>query len=161
MGKFRLILIALVLSNAFFSYGQNKPELKVARNSIHLSASLFQFVGMYSLNYERSIFFRDHIRISLGSGIGEWYYAIPISRPYYGFSLPLYTSALLSRNNNHFEIDLGLRYTLFSKGSNKDNSPYYPELNLGYRFQRIDGKGLLFRSFIGLSGIGIGLGKAF
>ncbi len=38
---------------------------------------------------------------------------------------------------------------------------FFPIFNLGYRYQRPNGKGLIFRSFLGLSGLGIGVGKAF
>ncbi|MBN1253580.1 MAG: hypothetical protein JXA16_15685 [Bacteroidales bacterium] len=43
----------------------------------------------------------------------------------------------------------------------KKYTPFYPIVNLGYRYQKLNGKGLLFRVFVGSSGIGIGLGKVF
>ncbi|MCX6238141.1 MAG: hypothetical protein NTY07_11405 [Bacteroidia bacterium] len=94
------------------------------------------------------------------AGVGGWYF-ITISKNYYGYSMPLYFSFLIGSRNNYFETDLGVRYTAFSKRSLKDISPLFSILNLGYRYQRQDGKGLMFRSFIGSEGIGIGIGKAF
>jgi hypothetical protein len=70
-------------------------------------------------------------------------------------------SSLIGSGNNYFEIDLGARYTFLREGSDKATSPYFPVLNIGYRYQRPDGKGLIFRSFLGLSGVGLGIGKAF
>jgi hypothetical protein len=80
---------------------------------------------------------------------------------YSGFSIPVSFNFIEGSGNNHFEADLGARYTFYSKESDKDRSPYFPVINFGYRYQRPDGKGLIFRAFIGYSGIGIGVGKAF
>lgn len=161
MDHFRFILIVFFLSNALITYGQDKPEIKILRNSIHLSGSTLLYVGMYSLSYERTIYRGNYLKVSAAAGMGGWYLALGPNKIYNGYSMPLYFSTLLGRRSNHFEIDLGFRYTFFTRRSDKDLTPYYPELNLGYRFQRLDGKGIFFRSFIGLSGIGIGLGKAF
>jgi len=67
----------------------------------------------------------------------------------------------MGSGNNYFETDWGIRYTSFSNRSDNGRFAFFPIFNLGYRHQKPDGKGLIFRSFIGLSGIGIGVGKAF
>jgi hypothetical protein len=77
--------------------------------------------------------------------------------------------------NNHFEADLGIAF-LFKETVTVDALGYDPDeeaipvpskikgsifiFNLGYRYQKPDG-GILFRTYIGLQGIGIGLGYAF
>jgi hypothetical protein len=80
---------------------------------------------------------------------------------YYGYAIPLSINNLFGSGNHHFETDIGLRYIFFKHNSDTDRSPYFPIFNFGYRYQRPDGKGLIFRSFIGLSGLGLGVGKAF
>lgn len=144
------------------TYGQDKPEVKILRNSILLTGSTLFYVGMYSLSYERIIYSGNYLKIAVDAGVGEWYLSM-ISKTYNGYSMPLYFSTLIGRKSHYFEIDVGARYTVFGRNSAKDSdlSPLYPELNLGYRYQRLDGKGLVFRSFIGLSGVGVGIGIAF
>jgi len=115
---------------------------------------------MASVNFERTIIYTNHYRLNLNSGFGGWYF-VPIPREYIGLSVPLSFNNLIGSGSNFFEADLGLRYTFLSERSNKDRFQYFPILNLGYRFQRPNGKGLLFRSFIGYSGLGIGVGKLF
>jgi len=115
---------------------------------------------MYSINFERAIFLTDHFKMLGSVGVGEWYFTT-LSKWHYGYSMPLCLNLLIGSGNNYFETDLGMRFTSFNKQSDKDISPLFPILNLGYRYQRLNGKGLIFRSFIGLSGIGIGVGKAF
>lgn len=96
----------------------------------------------------------------INTGVGGWYFS-NISKSYYGLSFPLSINNILGKNNNYFEVDLGIRYTSFSKHSDKDLSALFPIFNIGYRHQSIDGKGLIFRTFLGTSGVGIAIGKAF
>lgn len=49
MDHFRFILIVFFLSNALITYGQDKPEIKILRSSIHLSGSTLLYVGMSQL----------------------------------------------------------------------------------------------------------------
>ena len=115
---------------------------------------------MYSFTYERTVFRTTNYNLAIKSGVGEWYFTT-ISQWYYGYSIPLSINNMFGSGNNYFETDIGLRYTFFNEKSDKDRSPYFPVFNVGYRYQRRDGKGLIFRTFIGLSGLGIGVGKAF
>jgi hypothetical protein len=151
-------ICAIFLLSSLNTNGQD--AVRQTRNSIFLDGSSFLYIGAYSVNYERAVFLTDHF-IMLGSvGTGGWYLTT-ISKSYYGYSMPLSINLLVGSGNNYFETNLGVRFTSFSNQSNKDISPFFPILNLGYRYQRQNGKGLIFRSFIGLSGIGIGVGKAF
>ncbi len=137
-----------------------RDTIKHTKNSIFLDGSSLVYIGMYSVNYERAIFLNDHFKMLGSVGVGGWYFTT-ISKSYYGYSMPLCFNLLIGSGNNYFETDLGMRFTSFSKMSNKEISPFFPIVNLGYRYQMLNGKGLIFRSFIGLSGIGIGVGKAF
>ena len=153
-----LILCFMLFFNNLNTNGQD--TIKPTKNSIFIDGSSLVYIGMYSVSYERAIFMTDHIKMLGSMGVGGWYFTT-ISKSYYGYSMPLSLNLLIGSGNNYFETDLGMRFTSFSKQSNKDISPFFPVLNLGYRYQKLDGKGLIFRSFVGLSGIGIGIGKAF
>lgn len=153
-----LTICVILLFNNLNANGQDIT--KHTKNSIFLDGSSLVYIGMYSVNYERAIFLTDHFKMLGSAGFGGWYLT-KISKSYYGYSMPLCLNFLIGSGNNYFETDLGMRFTSFSKRSNKDISSFFPILNLGYRYQKLNGKGLIFRSFIGLSGIGIGVGKAF
>ncbi len=157
---FRLFTICIILQITLLkTNGQDTIKTKFTKNSIHVDGASLLYIGMYSVNYERSVFQTAHTEIFANAGIGGWY-RTTISIWYRGYSIPLSLNFLIGSGNNRFETDLGIRYTEFSKRSAKDTSPFFPILNLGYRYQRSYGKGLIFRSFFGLSGIGISLGKA-
>jgi hypothetical protein len=142
------------------TYSQDTYTVESPKNSIHADAATLIYIGMYSVDYERTIILSNHYKLIFDAGFGGWYFTT-ISQENSGYSIPISINGLIGSRNNYFEIDLGARYTFFSDESDKNISPYFPVINFGYRYQRPDGKGLIFRSFIGLSGIGIGIGKAF
>lgn len=155
-----IIICTLSGLNIFASNCQDSIFYPKLKNSIHIDCATAIYIGMSSLNYERTLVYTNHYRLNLNFGFGGWY-LVPLPNEYIGFSVPLSLNNLIGSRNNFFEADLGLRYTFFSKRSDKDRFQYFPVMNLGYRFQRPNGKGLLFRSFIGYSGLGIGVGKLF
>jgi hypothetical protein len=155
-----LTIIFALLNCTLKISGQDTLNVKCKKNSVYVDFATLKFIGMSSINYERVVFDTKHFKMLVNTGIGGWYFTT-ISKWYYGNSIPLSINNLIGKNNNYFEVDLGVRYTSFSKRSDKDLSSLFPIFNLGYRYQRPNGKGMIFRSFLGLSGIGIGLGKAF
>ena len=155
-----ILTIVIILIVSFNVSAQNEPVVKKSKNTIQLDCATLIYVGMWSVNYERTILQSTHYNIIINAGFGGWYLTT-ISKWYSGYSFPLSFNNIIGSGNNHFEVDLGLRYTNLSDRVDNDRYSYFPVLNIGYRYQRPDGKGLLFRSFIGLTGIGIGLGKAF
>lgn len=161
--KYLIIYSAIYLMLFIISiktYGQDKYTVENPKNSIHVDAATLIYIGMYSINYERVIILSDHYKLIVDAGFGGWYFTT-ISKWNSGYSIPISINGLIGAGNNYFEIDLGARYTFLNEGSDKNLSPYFPIINFGYRYQRPDGKGLIFRSFLGLSGIGLGIGKAF
>ncbi len=130
------------------------------KNVVHFDYASFLYIGMYAINYEQTIYQTNHNKISATGGIGQWYLTT-ISQWNYGYSVPVSFNFLRGSGNNFFETNLGIRYTFFNKKSDKNISPYYPVFNLGYRYQKPEGKGLIIRVYIGLSGFGAGVGKAF
>ena len=155
-----IAIFAFLNLNSVSTNCQDSTSSHKFKNSIHFDCATALYIGMASLNYERTIVYTNHYRLNINSGFGGWYF-VPIPKEYIGFSIPLSINNLIGSGNSFFEADLGLRYTFLSERSDKDRFQYFPILNLGYRFQRPDGKGLFFRSFIGYSGPGIGIGKLF
>jgi hypothetical protein len=156
----QLTICIILLIGSLTTYGQDTISVKNTKNSIQLDCAMLVYVGMYSINYERTILQSGHFKMLVNAGVGGWYLTT-ISQWYSGLSVPFSLNYLIGSGNNYFETDMGVRFTKFSERSDKDKSPFFPIFNLGYRYQRPNGKGLIFRSFFGLSGIGIGLGKAF
>jgi hypothetical protein len=157
--KLSTIIVVLILFSTEVNCEETISTIK-PKNSITADGATAVYLGMFGLNYERTIVLKDHIRLILTTGFDGWYH-LPLPKQYSGFSIPMSFNFVEGPGNNHFEADLGVRYTFYSNESDKDKSPYFPVIYFGYRYQRLDGKGLLFRSFIGYSGIGIGAGKAF
>jgi hypothetical protein len=155
-----LIILYAVFNCSLKLSGQDTLNVTFKKNSVFVDLATFKFIGMSTINYEHLVFDSKHFKMLINTGIGGWYFTT-ISKWYYGCSIPLSINNLIGKNNNFFEIDLGIRYTSYSKRSDKDLSSLFPILNLGYRHQRPNGKGIIFRSFLGFSGIGLGLGKAF
>lgn len=159
---FKQILIGFILlSNALNSSGQDSLDYKHVKNLIHFDYATIILTGMYAVNYERAIYLSNHFKMYINAGVGSWYLVGSAFKEYSGCSVPLSLNGLVGAGNNHFEINIGVRYTFFGEYSEKDRSPFFPLFNLGYRYQKLKGKGLTFRSYIGYSGLGIGIGKAF
>jgi hypothetical protein len=64
---------------------------------------------------------------------------------------------LTGKRNSHFELNTG---TFIVSDSDDTNSGVYPLLAMGYRYQKPSG-GFVFKTKIGILGLGIGLGYAF
>lgn len=158
--RFYFIIAFLFLMSSLTSKGQDETDLDPPQHGLHVSGATLKFVGMYSVNYERSLLNAQFYKMNMSAGAGGWYLS-KISEMAHGYSIPVSFNNLVGNGNNFFEFDVGVRYTFFNKNSIDDLSPVYPILNLGYRHQKQNGKGLIFRAFIGASGIGIGIGKAF
>ena len=163
--KSRILIRALMLYLTFTitntnTFCQNSSPINSTKNSIQINGATAIYLGMYSLNYEREIFSSGKCKIHADIGIGEWYLT-NISSWYSGYSFPFSLNILTGSNNNHFQLDFGLRYTIFNEKSDSGLNPFFPVMNFGYRFQKPDGKGMLLHAYIGTSGVGIGVGKAF
>lgn len=154
------LLVIILLASSLKSRGQNETVISHTRHTLHASGATLKFVGMYSVNYERAILNNKSLKININAGAGGWYLS-DVSETAYGYSIPVSFNNLIGKASHFFEIDLGLRYTFLNEQSTKNISPFYPIINLGYRYQKQNGKGLIFRAFIGYSGIGLGIGKAF
>ena len=57
--------------------------------------------------------------------------------------------------------NLGVRYSIVDERYAETIQSLFPAGNIGYRYQQANGKGLVFRAFIGTVGLGISIGKSF
>jgi hypothetical protein len=157
--RYLIVSIILIISCLNIS-GQSIINEKITNNSFYFDCATIKYIGMFSFNYERKISLSDHFKTLANVGIGVWYMT-DFSKWYVGPSMPLSLNILVGSGNNYFETDFGIRYTLITKQYWSGKFSFFPIFNVGYRYQRSNGNGLIFRTFIGLTGLGIGVGKAF
>ena len=164
-----IMIFFLTLTEGLFSQDTN---IKEAKNILSLNGADIIITGNYSLNYERSIYTGQGIKCLINVGYGSWY-SLNNNLILSSSSIPISINCLTGHGNSHFEFDIGMQllpnktWKLFTDdGVDHGEDPYYikskviPLFNLGYRYQRIH-SGIIFKSFIGSGGIGIGLGYAF
>lgn len=162
------ILILAVIVTCLLPFGSKCQEQVKTKNTISIEGASYVLIGNYSINYELTVLSTSNYDMNLSAGFGKWYVA-PVTVIYYGNSIPVAINNVIGSGNHHFEVSAGARYT-FIKVKNIQLFPFpevqeaptvWPIVNLGYRYQNPTGKGLMFRCFVGLSGIGVGVGKAF
>jgi hypothetical protein len=157
--RYIIVSIILIISSLNIN-GQTTVDEKITKNSFYFDCATIKYIGMFSFNFETKLVYSNHLKMLVNVGLGGWY-VTDFSELYAGPSIPLSLNILVGSGNNYFETDLGIRYTSISKQYYSGKFSFFPIFNLGYRYQRPNGKGLIFRSFIGLTGLGIGVGKAF
>lgn len=154
---FSLLLVFLLLASSV--YGQRKGKRKYIKNSMFVELTNLKYIGTASVNIEQNLFFSKPFSLTISGGVGG-FYTSTISELYYGVMVPVSLNGLIGEKKNHLEFNLGARYN-FGPRTDKDVSPYYPIINLGYRYQVPRRKGPVYRVFIGSNGIGVGLGRTF
>ena len=155
-----LIVSTVVIISSLKINGQSPKDEKAPTNSVSFDCATFKYIGMCSFNLEMQITHSEHFKMLANVGIGGWY-VTDFSKWYAGPSIPLSLNILVGSGNNYVETDFGIRHTWISKQYYSGKFSFFPIFNVGYRYQRLNGNGLIFRTFIGLTGLGIGVGKAF
>lgn len=169
-----IILILIVFPDTIFSQ-ENRPL--EAKNSLSLDAASMLYTGNYAINYERQIYSTQSYRSMINIGFGVWYSlnnygSINLEHIVASYSVPITLNTILGSGKWRFECDFGVRL-LIGKGWGTfqdngvaqsypifDDSIGRPVFNVGYRYQKPNGK-FIFRTFVGLGGIGLGIGRAF
>lgn len=160
-GKYLSVVLLFILSVlTAVCTGQGPVSDKRYYNSVQVEGATAVYIGMFSLNYERQFVLGTGVKGAISAGAGSWYF-LPVIKYYHGISLPVSFNILIGKRNNYFEADAGLRYTFLNKHPVEDINEIFPVFNIGYRYQKSDNKGLIFRLYLGLSGVGIGIGKPF
>jgi len=162
-------ILVRVLIIMIFTLSSNKAicqnmEASRKNNSILISgASSIMLNGMYSFDYERNVYQKGKFETLLRLGYGEWYFIDHgvFSNIIKGNSINTSINGLFGERSNKFEINLGIRYLFLEEWEKERISSYIPIFNVGYRYQNPFGKGLIFRAYVGDTGLGIALGKAF
>ena len=152
-----------------FTLSSNKAicqniEVPRKKNSFLISgASSIMLNGMYSFDYERNVYQKGKFETLLRFGYGEWYFIDHgvFTNIINGNSINTSINGLLGESSHKFEINLGIRYIFLEKWEKERISQYLPIFNIGYRYQNPLGKGLIFRAYVGDTGLGIAVGKAF
>lgn len=160
-----LIKIFLLIIFTFFSNEAICQDIGVkrAKNAILINGANAYFMGMYSFEYERNVFKKGKFETLLRIGYGGWYYIEYgiFSNIIYGKSIITSVNALIGKNSHKFEFNIGVRYIFLEDWETQKVNQYRSILNIGYRYQNPEGKGLIFRAYLGETGIGIAVGKAF
>jgi hypothetical protein len=151
------IFFLVLLIKSTLGYTQDR-NAEFSKNLVHFDFASAIITGMYSVNYERIILVKEDGIINLNFGFGRWY-LLTSEHTESAYSLPIYTNLLVGKNH-HFELDLGVRVVFVDKPVELKKIDYFPIINIGYRFQK-HVNGIVFRSLVGLSGIGFGLGYEF
>jgi len=118
---------------------------------------------MYSFDYERNVYKKGKFETLVRIGYGECYfidYGV-FSSIIDGSAINTSINGLFGESSHKFELNMGVRYIFLEEWEKERTSRYLPILNIGYRYQNPFGKGLIFRAFVGDTGLGIAVGKAF
>jgi len=148
-------LTGLLLSTLFISpaFSQDTEEpAPINKNSVQGTTGTMLVFFTANVNYERMVKELPKSYLSVKAGFGG-YASWNSSGQTYSLSLV----HLAGKKNNHLESGAGLIY-LHEKGW---ESQLWPDLHIGYRYQKPDGE-LLFRTGLGFpEGLYLGAGFAF
>jgi hypothetical protein len=149
------------------SFSQSIPN-KQSQNTIYGTVNVgyyrtdgfstdISFGGVASLSYERFILtpkdkLFSSLRMKLYYGL---YHSILPEEDITGGIYSIGATALTGHNTSHLEFGIGIQFNDFYENK---NSIYYhrsmkyfrPQLNMGYRFQKIHSKSIVFRAGIGI-----------
>ena len=158
--KIFLVILGAVFSNEGISQAIDTPR---AKNVILVNGATAYFIGMYSFDYERNIFNKEKFDALIRVGYGGWYYIETgvFTSGIEGKSIITSVNGLIGENSHKFEFNIGIRYVFLEDWEIQKVNQYHSIINIGYRYQNPEGKGLIFRAYVGETGIGIAVGKAF
>jgi len=162
--KYYLTLLLLTLVFIGNKIHAQDSSFQKKNNVIKGSISSMGIInGMYSIDYERSLISSQNFVINLEVSYGKYYQNTGgVFSSFPGFnSFTSSINGLFGKKSHLFELDLGIRYSIINDKYKENISPFLPVFNIGYRYQNPIGKGLVFRTFVGFTGVGISIGKAF
>ena len=158
-----LISIIIVFSITICTFAGDSTN-SYTKNTIKISASS---LGIYreaiSIDYERSLIHNKIMMLNMEATYWKHYEGTggPYSSLIDSYSITTSINSLVGYSHVFFELDTGIRYSIFQKNYRDEFEPWPPVLNLGLRYQHPRGKGLVFRVFTGFIGIGVSIGKGF
>lgn len=165
----KYIAIILIFNFSLTGWSQKTSDFqedKYKKNSIHLSAGTWFLYGEYNFNYEH-IFLKesyDKFKLFLGGQFG-----IGVSESFSDgthFTPTARLFALTGEKNSHLELNGGLSFNLLKMNGDIPTShifsQYSPVISVGYRFQNLTKRRLVFRTGFGWPmGFYVGMGWSF
>jgi hypothetical protein len=161
--KFQILALLLVGFIFQDTIGQDRVDIK--RNLIKGTFATSGILnGMISIDFERNLVFSDIYKLNLEGTYGK-YYQIHVKEAFQSYptfnSITSCINSLVGRKSHFLEISTGVRYSIIKVDYYDDIKPFFPVLNIGYRFQNYYKTGLIFRAFLGTTGFGMSTGITF
>jgi hypothetical protein len=151
MKSFIYLLIIFFLLTLNIKAQEGKiPGTENSRNYITAYFGMFE----YNLNYERNLFLFRSSYSNIRTGFGQMN---NLQATGYVYNLTLVQ--VLGRQASHFEFNIGVKY--IQVPANNGQSTFYPDLFIGYRFEKPDGNFIWRAGLSGLSLINVGAGLKF
>jgi hypothetical protein len=147
--KKRLLTI-LLITIGFSANAQSSEENGMRENSIYFDAGLMPGYHAF-VNYERG--FYEGKKVSWYGRMGVGYGGLIFAGG--GFGALGAVTMLTGKKNSHFELSTG-----FFRGKEDRDTITLPIIDIGYRYQKPEG-GFIFKTKIGILGVGFGVGYAF
>ena len=156
-----LLLIASLICLNSICQGREILKRNLIKGSVATSGILN---GMVSIDFERNLVFKDFFKLNIEGTYGK-YYQIHTKVAFQSYptfnSLTSCINSLIGKKSHFLEISTGVRYSIIKVDYYDDIKPFFPVVNIGYRFQNYYKTGLIFRTFLGTTGLGLSLGIAF
>ena len=153
----KTLLIIIIQLFSLLLNGQNSTD-SLYKNTIYVDGSNLIITGSYSVNYERVLYHADNLVSNINVGFGRWY-LLTHEHPETATTIPLSLNLLLG-NKKFIEVDVGYRIIFVENPNTFKKIDKYAIFNIGYRYQDFKSD-LLFRVYIGITGIGLSVGKCF
>ncbi|MBC7912805.1 MAG: hypothetical protein H7Y07_01665 [Pyrinomonadaceae bacterium] len=147
----KIFLLALISLPVIVNAQENEKKLKSISNTVFVGMTNPEFI---SLNFERRIASLDKSSLVFRAGI-EHSFPQKYGGNYKWFGIPLGASLIFGNGKNHLELG-----TNYCRRKVYSQNPSYPssdsketefQLNAGYRFQKLNQKGLNGRLGMGPS----------
>jgi hypothetical protein len=156
-----LMIVSLICQNSISQETENQIRRNLIKGTI---ASSGIANSMMSIDYERNIINTELIKFNIEGTFGKFFrsYTLDSFQSYPGFpSITSSVNSLLGKKSNFLEVSLGVRYSIIKDDYYKNINPLFPVFNIGYRYQNYYKSGIIFRVFIGATGVGLSTGIAF
>jgi hypothetical protein len=147
--KKRLLTI-LLITIGFSANAQSSEENEMPKNSIYFDMGLIPGYHAF-VNYERN--FYEGKKVSWYGRMGAGYGGFLLSSG--GFGALGAVTMITGKKNSHFELSTG-----FFRGKGFGDTFTLPIIDVGFRYQKPEG-GFIFKTKVGILGVGFGLGYAF
>jgi hypothetical protein len=155
------MIVLLICQNAISQEAETNLKRNLIKGSIASSGNIN---SMISIDYERNLIHTNKIKLNIEGTFGKYFqhHNSDSYQSYPGFpSVTSSINSLFGKRSHFFEASLGARYSFINDDFYNDIHSLFPVINIGYRYQNYYKKGLIFRVFIGTTGVGLSTGLSF